>query len=374
METSDFEPRSVGAAGSWAPMSPPGGGLVISLDFELAWGVHDSRGSEGDYRENLLGARRVIPRLLELFAEYEVPATWATVGLLFAESLEEARAFHPELKPSYSDKRRDPYCVEVGDDEASDPLHYAPSLVKLICEFPGQELASHTYSHYYCLEPGQTQEQFAADLAAAQAIAGAHGYELESIILPRNQVRPDYLPVIAGAGFKTHRSTGPNPLTQPTTGPSSLPVRGLRLLDAYLPLTGANSVSWASTRPDAHGLVDVHESRFLRPVNGRNGGIEGLRIGRLERAMRAASATGSLMHLWWHPHNFGTEQDENLRVLRRLLDLYRELRRRQGFGAYSMKQVGEIARWAELEEGNPSENSASLAAGLPVGLGLDEGS
>lgn len=35
------------------------------------------------YKANLLGARHIIPRLLELFAHYGVRATWATVGFLF---------------------------------------------------------------------------------------------------------------------------------------------------------------------------------------------------------------------------------------------------------------------------------------------------
>jgi hypothetical protein len=37
------------------------GALVISLDFELHWGVRDKR-SVASYRENLLGARRAVRR------------------------------------------------------------------------------------------------------------------------------------------------------------------------------------------------------------------------------------------------------------------------------------------------------------------------
>ncbi len=48
------------------------GAFVISLDFELHWGVHDVFALEA-YRNNLLGARTVIPKLLRLFEERQVP-------------------------------------------------------------------------------------------------------------------------------------------------------------------------------------------------------------------------------------------------------------------------------------------------------------
>jgi hypothetical protein len=77
----------------------PGGALVISLDFELHWGVRDKR-SVADYRENLLGARRAVPAMLALFAEFGVRATWAIVGLLFAVSRREMLERLPARRPS----------------------------------------------------------------------------------------------------------------------------------------------------------------------------------------------------------------------------------------------------------------------------------
>jgi len=138
--------------------TPRRGALVISLDFELDWGVRDTLSLNGGYRENLLGAREVVPKLLALFDRYEIAATWATVGFLFASSREGLLAASPAVKPQYHDVRLDPYRAEIGDDEQSDPLHYAASLVELIAAQPRQELATHTFSHYYCLEPGQTKE------------------------------------------------------------------------------------------------------------------------------------------------------------------------------------------------------------------------
>src|SRR5579862_802407 len=68
-------------------LAGPGyGAFVLSLDFELHWGVRDHEPLNGPYRPNLLGAREAIPRLLEMFKRYEISGTWAIVGFLFAES------------------------------------------------------------------------------------------------------------------------------------------------------------------------------------------------------------------------------------------------------------------------------------------------
>src|SRR5579859_4252999 len=73
-------------------LAGPGyGAFVISLDFELHWGVRDHEPLDGPYRPNLLGARNAIPRLLEMFERYGISATWAIVGFLFARSREERR-------------------------------------------------------------------------------------------------------------------------------------------------------------------------------------------------------------------------------------------------------------------------------------------
>jgi hypothetical protein len=84
---------------------PDFGALVISLDFELHWGVRDKSAPDGPYRENLLGARKAIPRILDLFEEFDVAATWATVGFLFAESRREREEFSPVVRPQYTDTK-----------------------------------------------------------------------------------------------------------------------------------------------------------------------------------------------------------------------------------------------------------------------------
>ena len=61
------------------------GVFTLSLDFELIWGTLD-RGVE-TYREACEREHAfIVDRLLALLAEFEISATWCTLGHLFLES------------------------------------------------------------------------------------------------------------------------------------------------------------------------------------------------------------------------------------------------------------------------------------------------
>jgi hypothetical protein len=63
-------------------------------------------------------------------------------------------------------------------------LSYGQSIIQKIIRTPNQELATHTFSHYYCLEPGQTIDQFSKDLEAVNKIHKREGNNPISIVFP----------------------------------------------------------------------------------------------------------------------------------------------------------------------------------------------
>lgn len=319
----------------------PHGGFVISLDFELMWGVRDIW-TVADYGANVLGVRQVVPRLLELFARHELACSWATVGLLFFDEREALMAALPELRPDYRDRRLSPYAdlERIGESERDDPYHYGLSLIRLIRAAPRQEIATHTFSHYYCLEPGQTRETFRADLAAAVAAAEAQGVRLRSIVFPRNQVNPAYLPDCLAAGIVAYRGNERAAIYRAAaaSGQGRLRRAG-RLADAYLNLTGRNGVV-----PRAEdGMVNVASSRFLRPWSPRLAALEPLRLRRVLGAMRNAAAEGELFHIWFHPHNFGLHQEENFAVMERIAGEAARLREAHGWPSLTMAEAAQRA-------------------------------
>jgi peptidoglycan/xylan/chitin deacetylase (PgdA/CDA1 family) len=316
---------------------------VLSVDFELHWGVFDVQPPDGPYRPNLLGARRAVPAMLDVFAERGVGATWATVGLLMARSRAEAERLRPRVGPAYRDPRLDPYAVPVGEGEDDDPLHYAPSLVARIAAAPGQELATHTFAHVYCAEPGQTREAFAADLAAAHEAARPYGVPLRSIVLPRNQHDPAYDGVLREAGITAYRGNARGWVYRPMRlAQETGMLRAARRLDAYLPLTGAQGWAWSALRP-RDGLCNVPASILLRPYLPGSPALNALSLRRAQRAVEAAARGRRVVHLWWHPHNFGVALDANLARLRALLDTFAACRARWGMRSLTMAQAAEAA-------------------------------
>jgi peptidoglycan/xylan/chitin deacetylase (PgdA/CDA1 family) len=322
--------------------NPGYGALVISLDFELHWGVRDKCAPDGSYRENILGARKAVPLILDLFEEFDVAATWATVGFLFAASRREREAFSPNTRPLYADAKLDAYAEPTGESEADDPLHYAGSLIEDIRGRAKQEIATHTFSHYYCLEPGETREAFSADLRSAVAIARHHGIDLRSIIFPRNQVRPGYEDVLKEAGIVCFRGNETNWMNRPRPrSEDTLAVRAPRLLDHYVSLSGNKIVSWEDVR-QPNGLCNVRSSMFLRPYSESRKSFEPARLRRIAGGIEAAAEHRGIFHLWWHPHNFGTETQQNLDFLRGVLEVFSRCRSGHGMQSLSMAGVTDV--------------------------------
>ncbi len=317
------------------------GNFVISLDFEIYWGVHDVVSLES-YRDNLLGVRKVIPHLLQLFKQYEVNATFATVGLLFFDSKEELLTALPEQKPQYKHRELSPYHQQIelaGKDEEKDPFRFALSLITDI-QNAGQEIGCHTFSHYYCLEEGQTEEDFKADLISAKKIASKRGVELKSFVFPRNQYNESYLHICKKEGFTSFRGNERSKIfSVKTVGKETFFRRPFRLADAYLNLSGHNCYSKEEMKNGA--LINIPSSRFLRPYSQKLALFDKMKFKRIADSMTYAAKNGLTYHLWWHPHNFGTHILKNLFFLEKIFLHYKQLNRTYSFESRNMTQLAE---------------------------------
>lgn len=295
--------------------------LIVSLDFELHWGVFDTYGES--YNANILGAREAIPKILALFKKYNIHATWAVVGLLFNENKNELARYSPLLKPSYENPKLNSYNCDIGDNENSDKLHYAHSIIKLIKESPNQELASHSYSHYYCQAKGQTMEQFDNDIQSAVTIAkDKFSIDLKSFVFPKNQVNYEYLEVLKRHSFSVYRDSSP------ITFKWVFFERVFRLVDSFLKLSNYSK----NNVEEYQGLKAIKGDRFLRPHTFSF--LSYLMLRRIKNEMTFAAKNKSIYHLWWHPHNFGKNLDKNLDNLEAILKEYVALQRK-----FNMKSV-----------------------------------
>jgi peptidoglycan/xylan/chitin deacetylase (PgdA/CDA1 family) len=327
------------------------GAFVISLDFELHWGVRDVYPVSSGYTPSILGGREAVPRMLDMFVARGIAATWATVGFLMAESREELQAFSPVVRPEYRDARLDPYTEVVGMNESDDPMHFAAGLVRRIAAAPGQEVATHTFSHFYCLEDGARADAFRQDISSALAIGRARGIDIRSIVLPRNQWNPGFEPVLREAGIECYRGVQPGWMytALPERHRQSPAHRLARLLDSHVPLTSWGGAACAAVNCTSAGPINIPATCFLRPVS-NTGSTAKLRLVRIMRGMTEAARAGRCFHIWWHPHNFGVRTEENLAFLRAILDHFTALHSTYGMQSMTMLQAARAATGREREE------------------------
>lgn len=308
------------------------GNLIISLDFELHWGgveKWDINKRDRYFSDTI----NFIPEFLDIFKENSIRATWATVGFLFAKDKKQLLKFAPINTPTY--KREElsyyNYFSELGNDHHDDPYHFASNLIQKILITPGQELASHTFEHYYCNEPGQTLEQFDADLKAAQAIAKENfGVTLKSLVFPRNQLNISYLDVAKKNGIKVVRSN-PNVWFWNNNYGKLTPL--IRAWDTLFPIS--KTLCFDNVK-ESNGVLHLPASRFYRPYKKGEEIIQELKLNRIKDEMSYAAYHNLNYHLWWHPHNFGEDILNNKIQLLELIEHFKRLKDKYNFSSANM--------------------------------------
>lgn len=313
------------------------GTFTISLDLELHWGVC-SRLSVDAYRKNLDGTRVAIQQMLSLFDEFNIHATWATVGFLFCKTFQEMELCSPLKKPVFKKPFYSSYNYfeSIGENELEDPYHFGNSIINEIKKYKSQEIATHTWSHLFCLEEEVKLIDVENDLISAIHIARHHNVQLDSIVFPRNQYNSETLKALCKVGIKYFRGVTPGRLySSRKREDENILIRILRFIDAYINLSGANAVN---IQKNDGGIVNIPGSRFLRPYSKRLRYLDGLKLHRICSEMTYAAKNGKVYHLWWHPHNFGIYTTENILFLRKILEHYKFLQKKYGMISKSMNE------------------------------------
>ncbi len=316
------------------------GVFLISLDFELYWGIRDKRSIEKCWSD-LEGAIFAIPKILRCFADNDIHATWATVGFLFLDSFETLTQNFPTDLPIYTDDKLSPYKYILEKDNLEINFHFAPELIECISNHPGQELASHTFSHYYCLEDGQSISQFESDMRQAIKIAEDKEIDIRSFVFPRNQFNKEYISVLSEFGIKSFRGNEKNWIYQTNRSRMKNVInRFFRLLDTYINFSGQNTYPFEDCFSGE--ILNFPSSRFLRPFNPWAQVLESTRLRRITSAMTDAAINDRIFHLWWHPHNFGKNFFKNMSFLDKIIRHYNFLKRKYGTLSLNMSELAEL--------------------------------
>jgi len=300
--------------------------FLISLDFEMRWGMYFHENTEfSTYYENFYGVRAAVDKILGCFSDYGVRATWAMVGFLFLKDFCDLKDNLPKSKPKYLDVNINPYSNLEILKKVPEKLIFAPDVIEKILGVEGNEIGSHTLSHYYCLEPGQTIENFAGDLDKCIELAGRSSINLKSFVFPRNQFTDEYLKVLRERGFTSVRGNENAWFYgESDNAGDTIFKRIFRLIDSYVDISGHNAFHFPGEGQDLP--YNFPSSRFLRPYRPAWSFFDGFKLRRIKKSMTYAAQNGLVFHLWWHPHNFGRNLTKNINFLEKILDHFQALK------------------------------------------------
>ena len=309
------------------------GSVVLSLDAELAWGFHDF---DELPEERCSAARESWLRLLELFDEFDVPATWAVVGHLMLDECDGEHGDHPTPDGWFD---RDP-----GTREGRDERWYGSKLVGAIEDADVEhEVGSHTFSH---VDFGTTTREIAsAEMRKSVEIGDDRGLSMDSMVFPRNYV--GHRDVLAAYGVKSYRGNQPRRWYDRGRLGSATKFLGWP--------TGAVSPTLVAPEVDEYGLVNVPASLYLFCFEGTGRSVVERVTGdpivkMAKRGIDRAATEDGVFHMWLHPNNLTEERDFDR--MRAILEHLAEVRDRTPL---EVETMGEIAADIKDDEPRPRE-------------------
>lgn len=306
------------------------GRFIISLDYEKYWGVCFLKHINEYSKTNILPVDQIFSKTLKVFSEYEIKATFAIVGFLFLEDREQLNKCG-KMDINYKNKELNPYIrIRNGLPNDDSLLFGGKSLLDL--QNSPHEVGSHTFSHFYCSQGGQTRDDFKKDLELFDSV-NTFFEKPKTLIFPWNDVNEDYFDLIASNGFTHLRVNNENSYIYDFVNNSILK-RILRLLDRYLPIA---KIQYSKTYKKNNLTLNTH-SRFFAPYQNKLWFLEKLRIRKILKEMTVCAQKGKDYHLWWHPHNFGN-QEKMFKQLEVILAHYQCLNKKYNFTSVRMDEL-----------------------------------
>lgn len=295
------------------------GTVVFSVDAELGWGHHDLAAPP---IERIESARSGWIRLLAMFDDYGIPATWAVVGHLFLDACDGRHADHPICD--------DWFAREHGAWADRPDLRFGGDLIDRIrTADPDHEIGCHGFSHVEFGDGRTTPALARAELRASEAAAER---SFDAFVFPRNNY--GHLAVLADEGIQWYR--GPR-RGAPGSGPAARRAAkvGRGVLGSIPPLV--------EPRVDEYGMVSIPASMYLFDFEGPLRSLLDATVGdpvvrRVRSGVEAAVRTGGLLHLWLHPNNLYLE-----RHARRMRAVLATVAERRAAGDLAVETMGQVA-------------------------------
>lgn len=302
------------------------GDFTISLDFELLWGLAGWTEKQiEDYSPRVKNSVEALKKILEVLSNHDIKVTIGYVGAMKFSNSDDLISFAGDFRPNYQNPIFSSYnSILPLIDKYDKKLFFCSDFLNELAKDSQIELASHTFSHFYCLENGVMKRDFEKDLKLMNKLDN----DLKTIIFPRNQISVEMLELCSKYGFTHFRGKLNHFLYDSAKTSNRYSIKGaLRLIDTYIPYSGNQNFKGINAYG---GLLSVPESSFLRPYSPILSFFDKFKVEKIKKMMSNAAKYGCSYHLWWHPHNFGLNMKENLFVLSSICEHYTFLNKKYG--------------------------------------------
>lgn len=294
--------------------------FIISIDTELAWGriSTPNDGVLNILRKDPLHCRGVIDKLLDVFRENDIKATWAVVGHLFLDrcELEEGIPHKNVLRPTDNWYSFDP-CSNINKS----PLFYGRDVIeRILSNSIKHEIGLHAFSHVLFSEC--TREVADAEVKEGIRLAKHVGIEVRSFVFPQNKI--GHVDVLSENGIQIYRGKD---------------------------LVRADPKQFALFRK-FNGFVDILKPQLSKAIKrdgiweisstGMFGEIPQIPYGLLLRSrlgMQTAINGNGIFHIWLHPESLLVEP----KLAERLEQFLKIVSRRRDEGKIQVMTMGELA-------------------------------
>ena len=320
--------------------------FILSLDFELAWGMHDLWDADIGIPKAMIAAymrtrTEVVDALLRLFQKYDISATWATVGYMFHDQ--------DDTQESYANKhiqRLATASLSCTEDEFKSIWLGDDLITKVQAANPTQDIGSHTYSHVIFSDPTCTADVADREIAQCVALAKQMDLPLKSFVFPRNEEA--HHDVLQKYGFTSYRSVQPGWVNH-FSGQAQ---RWAKFLSDAIGLTPPLAV----VEEKREGLWGISASAYYRPAYGKARFIPNRsRVGQSMRGINKAIKKCGIYHLYLHPSDMAFASERLLDGLEQILNHAAEARQNGQLDTLSMAQMAGYLQ--ELKNKETSQSS-----------------
>ncbi len=267
--------------------------FILSFDCEGKWGMADDPAMATNNPIGYNSLVKAYAGIFEILERYEVPATFALVGL-FAGGYEEYIESRNKLLESKPHKN----WLQIPERSFSAGITdgwFYPELVERIRSKGMHEIASHSYSHLPMHNEGVTDKSFATELELVKQWKVANSIELSTFIYPRNQIQfKDALNDFEYLGYRQCDIQNTAYATR------------LKILQDECNIQKKSDMHSVFANP-----IAIPPGTFLNWRHGPRRAIpKSITMRRWANVLKHAVSTGGVAHLWMHPHNLITAKGQ----------------------------------------------------------------